>query len=145
MKSPFTILHSPRTWFFLFVLWLTALSVASSFNTNLPDATPKIPHFDKIAHFTYFLFGAVIFNTWLLLKHGNRSPFYVRYLIPTILFGIFGAVDEYHQTFTPGRSGNDPHDWLADILGALLGIIIANASHPLLLKISSTKPTQGQN
>ena len=34
---------------------------------------------------------------------------------------IIGALDEYHQTFTPGRSGNDPWDLLADTVGAAAG------------------------
>ncbi len=145
LKSPFTILQLPKIWFLLFLLWLTVLSVASSLNTQLPEETPKIPHLDKIAHFTYFLGGAVIFNTWLLLKHGRNSPPYVRFLIPMVLFGVFGAIDEYRQTFTPGRSGNDPYDWLADILGALTGILSANLFHPLLLKFSSPKPSLIEN
>ena len=27
----------------------------------------------------------------------------------------------WHQSFTPGRMGNDPGDWLADFTGGLLG------------------------
>lgn len=138
-------MRAPKLWLFLFVLWLTALSIASSLNTNLPEEAPKIPHFDKIAHYTYFLCGAMIFNTWLLLKHGRQSPAYVRYLIPIVLFSIFGALDEYRQTFTPGRSGNDPGDWLADILGAFSGILLANLFHPLLLKFSSPKSASTAN
>jgi len=38
---------------------------------------------------------------------------------------VAGALDEFHQTFTPGRSGNDFFDWLADLSGGLLGAMIA--------------------
>jgi VanZ family protein len=32
----------------------------------------------------------------------------------------YGATDEWHQSFVPGRSA-DVHDWYADAAGALLG------------------------
>lgn len=35
--------------------------------------------------------------------------------------GLVGIIDEYHQTFTPGRTGNDLGDWIADILGSIAG------------------------
>jgi VanZ family protein len=38
---------------------------------------------------------------------------------------IAGAIDEFHQTFTVGRTGNDFFDWLADLSGGLLGGMIA--------------------
>jgi VanZ family protein len=33
---------------------------------------------------------------------------------------LFGALDEVHQRFIPGRTA-DPRDWTADTLGAALG------------------------
>ena len=41
---------------------------------------------------------------------------------------IVGALDEWHQTTTPGRQGADPWDWLADVAGAALGIALARAA-----------------
>ena len=41
----------------------------------------------------------------------------------TAAWGIataYGATDEWHQSFVPGRSA-DVHDWFADATGALLG------------------------
>lgn len=138
-KEPSAFLRAPKLWLFLFVLWLSALCVASSLHTGLPVQSPKIPHFDKFLHYAYFLCGSMVFNTWLLLKLGRESSSFVRHLIIIILFGIFGATDEYRQTFTPGRSGNDLYDWFADILGACTGLFFAHLFHPLLLKFSSPK------
>jgi VanZ family protein len=41
------------------------------------------------------------------------------------MFGIaaLGAIDEWHQLAVPGRSA-DVRDWLADVIGALLGIVV---------------------
>jgi VanZ family protein len=36
-----------------------------------------------------------------------------------------GGLDEWHQTFTPGRSGGDVWDWLADMTGGFIGAFIA--------------------
>ncbi len=35
----------------------------------------------------------------------------------------FGVVDEFHQSFVPGRQGNDLGDLTADLVGATLGAI----------------------
>lgn len=102
----------------------------------MPDGGPEIPHMDKVLHFGYFMGGAFILATWILLRKDRAACLCLRILLPLILFAVIGALDEWHQTFTPGRSGNDPFDWLADLLGALTGILIASVAHPLLLKLS---------
>ncbi len=102
----------------------------------MPEGGPEIPHIDKVLHFGYFMGGAFIFATWILLRNSREECLRRRILFPLLLFAVIGALDEWHQTFTPGRSGNDPFDWLADVLGALTGIIIAHSAHPLLLKLS---------
>lgn len=145
MKRLISIFTKPKPWLGLFILWLATICIASSFNTKLPEEAPKIPHFDKITHFGYFFGGGIILTTWLLLKKGSITTRLTRYLLPIIFFGIFGAIDEYHQTFTPGRSGNDPYDWLADFFGASLGVLIANHFHPFLLKFSSPTSPETEN
>jgi VanZ family protein len=42
-----------------------------------------------------------------------------------VLATIWGAVDEIHQVFTPGRSsGLD--DWMADLIGGFLGALLGS-------------------
>jgi VanZ family protein len=36
----------------------------------------------------------------------------------------FGASDEFHQAFVPGRTA-DVADWMADTLGAAIGALVA--------------------
>jgi VanZ family protein len=36
------------------------------------------------------------------------------------LASLYGASDEYHQFFVPGRN-SDVHDWIADTVGASIG------------------------
>ena len=43
-----------------------------------------------------------------------------------LLIALYGALDEYRQSFTPGRSV-EFDDWLADILGAALAVSLYKA------------------
>ena len=133
------IIAAPALWLGLFIFWAVTLYVLSSFSKTMPDGGPEIPHLDKIMHFGYFLGGGMIFTTYLLLRKGTTAPAHLRILVPFILLAIIGALDEYHQTFTPGRSGNDPFDWLADVLGASTGIFLAHSLHSRFMKFSSGK------
>jgi VanZ family protein len=38
--------------------------------------------------------------------------------------GLLGALDEYNQQFIPGRSGLSLEDWIADMSGALAGVVL---------------------
>lgn len=71
---------------------------------------------DKILHVGAY---GLLSMAWIW---GFRIAFQWRWPI-AILFGmavgiIFGATDEYHQSFTPGRSP-EFLDWVADAVGAL--------------------------
>ncbi len=145
MKHFLLMVTKPRLWLALFLLWMTLLWVLSSSSKVSPQEGPQIPHFDKIAHFGYFFGGGIILSTWLLLKHSTRSSALTRYLAPIVFFAIFGLIDEYHQTFTPGRSGNDVYDWLADFFGSFVGILLANHFHPYLIKFSSPSTLEPEN
>ncbi|MBC7981301.1 MAG: VanZ family protein [Armatimonadetes bacterium] len=145
MNSPFKILGNEILWTAALAGWAGALFLLSSFSNVTPEPGIELPHIDKVLHFSYFLIGGFILATIICLKRGLSASFKTRILLPFIIFAVFGALDEYHQTFTPGRSGNDPFDWLADILGALCGIISANCLHPRLLKLSSPPPLISEN
>lgn len=131
---------SPRLWLFAVILWALALYMLSALSRVTPVGGPEIPHLDKVMHFGYYMGGAFLFTTHLLLKHGPGVHAIIRVVTPILLFAVIGALDEYHQTFTPGRSGNDPFDWLADLLGASTGVFLANRLYPLLVKFSSHVP-----
>lgn len=132
-----TLLTVPWIWLAALVIWAVTLFLLSSTSKTMPEGGLEIPHIDKVLHFGYFMGGGFMFSAWQLLKNRTGIPFALRFLIPALIFAVIGALDEYHQTFTPGRSGNDPFDWLADLLGAITGMIIANRIHPLFLKFSS--------
>jgi len=102
----------------LLVLWLAGLWLLSS----LPGNQVRLPSFsnaDKVAHFIYFLGGSFLL-TWLL-RCLVKWPAWRIVLTAFALIALVGAVDELHQTWTPGRSGGDHGDWLADAAGGLAG------------------------
>ena len=133
----FHLLSRPTLWLIAIVIWLVTIYFLSSITKTVPEGSFDIPYIDKILHFGYFFGGGIILTNYLLLTKGTAAPIRCRVFIPLLFFAIVGALDEYRQSFIPGRSGNDPFDWLADFLGAAAGIFIAGRMNSILLKISS--------
>ncbi|GEP41397.1 hypothetical protein BGE01nite_06880 [Brevifollis gellanilyticus] len=105
-------------WWFAVVVWAVVLWNLSA-NPMLPSG-PSFPMKDKVLHCTYFGMGAACFLL-ALFGGGAAQPKKSHLWLGGFFFtGIIGALDEFHQTFTPGRSGNDPWDWLADVTGGLI-------------------------
>ena len=48
----------------------------------------------------------------------NKAPF-----ATIVITSVYGALDEIHQMFIPGRFA-EVLDWLADAAGAILGVLI---------------------
>ena len=110
-------------WFTAFAVWLMALWFLSG--RPVPEApTVDIPGFDKVLHFTYFLIGAILLSIALHLRRDpRRASFPWSLLVVTISLAAIGALDEWHQSWIPTRSGNDLGDWIADVLGSLTGAL----------------------
>lgn len=109
----------PAAYFCLFAAWLVLLWFLSA---SSPPAEPdiQIPHFDKVLHFGYFSLGGALLAASCGLKWHQLSRRGLL-LIVVVLCSVIGRLDEYHQGFVPGRTGNDPGDWLADSFGGLFG------------------------
>ena len=78
---------------------------------------------DKIEHFgAYGLLSAILY---LNLLFQEKFKLFSKYpaTFTLIVASLYGMVDELHQLFVPGRSA-DVRDWLADFIGAVLGVII---------------------
>jgi VanZ family protein len=111
---------SARGWIIAWVFWLIVLCWLSS----LPQSKVHLPAFqnsDKVAHFFYFAAGAGIFTAFLRVL---GSPIWQTFVFTLLAMALVGAADEFHQLYTPGRSGADIGDWTADVSGAFLGILL---------------------
>jgi len=127
------MLRAPRQpvfWLSAFIIWAVTLWVLSSRSSG--PSGPEIPHLDKVAHFGYFFGGGGLLSAYLFRRQ-PVSPNW-KFIIPVTVavLGLIGILDEFHQTFTPGRSGNDLYDWFADILGATAGAFTFKRLHHLL-------------
>lgn len=111
----------PRFWFALAAIWFAVLFWLSS-QSHLEPPGPEFEGKDKVLHVGYFALGGFLFFLGMRLQKPALSLLAVS-LITIAFCSAVGAFDEWHQTFTPNRSGNDPSDWLADTLGGLLGAI----------------------
>lgn len=77
---------------------------------------------DKIIHF--FLYGGLAFLCAWSLRVTESAGYYVTPLLAAGLAIAYGAFDEIHQFFVPGRSCS-VWDVAADATGATAGVIVA--------------------
>ncbi len=110
-------------WWLGVVIWGGVLFTLSS-RSDLPPG-PEIPYQDKIIHFLYFSGGGFCFVLALFSRQAAVKSRLAWWLTGTAFGLVVGALDEYHQTFTPGRSGNDLGDLTADFLGTGAGALLA--------------------
>ena len=108
------------------LLWAGVILIGTSLPGSL---VPKeASAFDKAIHFTIYAIFAV-----LLAKRISEVTGRWRAAALTILLTVaFGAADEWHQGFIPGRSA-ELADWQADSLGAAFGafaVAVRRANRP---------------
>jgi len=96
------------------LLWAAAIFWLSS-QPRLIEL-PYALSWDKLQHCAAYAVGGAA------LAHASgvrgRAPW-----LAVVLGVLYGASDELHQWFVPGRS-SDVRDWLADTLGVLAGVFI---------------------
>lgn len=117
-----------RKWlFFRVIIWgivILVLCLLPSKDLSRIDI-PKIPHLDKVAHFVLFFFLAAFYYSWL-------QPTYTKKMwniISTLLVvAVYGGIIEWLQHAYFSRTG-DMIDWLADLLGGMLGILLYKTIH----------------
>ena len=102
-------------WRWLFPCALAVMIVLASGRSQIA-APPGIPSVDKLGHF--LVFG--LLASLVVRSPGGRV---VWPLCAVTLVSFFGISDEFHQSFTPGRSVEFT-DWVADTLGAALAVTL---------------------
>jgi VanZ family protein len=97
--------------------WLApALYAAGVFALSSIEHIPDVGQpegSDKLAHFIlYYFFAATIY--WAVFPSTTRAK---AALIALAIAVAYGATDEFHQWFVPGRTMSF-YDWIADAAGA---------------------------
>lgn len=103
------------------ILYCGALFVVSSM-PQPPMSELVFKWGDKVTHGVAFLGMAIL--AW----HAARKLFpnlsrRLHLAVGALFASLYGATDELHQYFVPGRT-SDIYDWIADTAGALLAVLI---------------------
>lgn len=102
----------------LIVYWITLFIL-----TTIPvDNVPKLfENQDKYEHFIAYCGLAILLSLALYFQKKSILISSKAFLFALLLILVYGAVDELHQLFVPGRYC-DFYDWLADSFGGIIGI-----------------------
>lgn len=130
----FKLLQKNKTlfvYFPLFVYWLI-LFIA----TTLPgNKVPNLGVSDKIEHSTAYMVLSVLLCMTYTFQNKIKIFWKKPFLMTILTVTFYGALDELHQLFIPGRSC-DIKDLMADVAGASVGLLIV-----YLIKFTSEKAT----
>ena len=118
------------SWAAAWLAWLGLLTWLSS--QSQPGPAIAIRHIDKLEHFVYFAAGGLaLAGAHALRGRKNLAEAASGYRLRrggvlVLLVGCaVGWLDEWHQSFVPGRVGLDVGDWLADACGSLTAAFAA--------------------
>lgn len=103
--------------------WAILIFVASSIPGNeIPEV--GIVNFDKLVHMGIYACLAAL--VYLSFRNQTRLPRLFKFAVVAAILvaSLYGASDEIHQLWTPGRTC-DIWDWTADTFGAILGVLAA--------------------
>lgn len=109
-----------------FIYHLPAISYAAAIIivSSIPDiSAPRLKFLaaDKLAHFVEY--GLFAYLSYRSIRH-LAGPTGIRpLLISGLLVTLFAVLDEYYQSFIPGRT-SDIYDFLVDFLAAALVLFL---------------------
>jgi VanZ family protein len=118
----FEYLKQRKIW--LVYLPLTLYWLALFIGTSIPvDQLPSVGISDKIIHLVAYFLLAILLNLTLIYQRKSRLLFRKAPIAIIFIASIYGALDEIHQLYVPGRSA-EVLDWTADAIGASLGVLL---------------------
>jgi len=112
-----------RPWLVPALLYAGLIFWLSSQPDPLPFVPSSILDHDKLLHGAlYGVLGALLMGATAGFGLAAGRAF----ALALLLASAYGASDEFHQSFVPGRTA-DVGDWVADTAGAALGASLAAA------------------
>jgi VanZ family protein len=134
-NSEFPMSRFLRYWLPLIAYCLFIFLQSSS---DSPLELSAFSHMDKVLHAgAYGLLGILFYRAYRS-RWPNASGWTMANA-SLLSAAFYGLTDEFHQYFVPGRSA-DPWDWLADTIGAMLGVIAYHALMYYQSRKASTWP-----
>lgn len=104
--------------------WVLMVAISGVSGTSNPQLPGDFTVHDKLAHF--LVFG--LLATTLIRLPAFRAGRWWMLLICIAVPSAFGGLDEWHQSWVPGRV-MDVMDWLADTLGAATAVLVYRYLH----------------
>ncbi|MBF0445276.1 MAG: VanZ family protein [Magnetococcales bacterium] len=109
-------ISSPIFWYFALIAYCAFIFYLSSQTLHIPG--PEFLYQDKVFHATAY--GLLAF---LALRVASSFAEIPNSYLWAWLYGLaYGASDEWHQSFVPGRYA-DIWDWVADVFGATVVLV----------------------
>jgi VanZ family protein len=98
------------------LLWAGVILTGTSLPSSvIPSQATEV---DKALHFSIYLMLGLLLTREVAYTTGPWRAA----VVAIVAASIFGAMDEWHQQFIPGRS-TELADWYADSIGATLGAL----------------------
>ncbi|HEY2748042.1 MAG TPA: VanZ family protein [Polyangia bacterium] len=105
--------RSPLSRWLPVAVWCALIFIGSCVPGD--DIDSRLSLHDKIIHASEYAGLGFLFARAL----GARL-----WWLAIVLGALWGVSDEFHQTFTPHRSGNDLGDMTADLVGSAIGAVV---------------------
>ncbi len=118
--------------------WCITIFILSSLPGPTINEINVLNVWDKAAHAIAFAAGAVVLA--IALRISTAWSWKKIALVAAVAVSLFGATDEWHQLYTPKRSGADPADWLADTIGAVAGVAATSLVYARFERKNHTPP-----
>ena len=116
------------------IRWIITLAYAGFIfylSSQTWSGVPHFPYADKVYHvILYFGLGGLLLWSLRITRLRDHNAIGFVALFIAVLYGIS---DELHQAFVPGREC-DPLDFIADLTGAVIGILLAAKIATLIRK-----------
>ncbi len=101
------------------IMWMVVIFIGSSIS-RVPQVGGET--IDGLVHRAVHMLEFAVLGALLLRATSNGRPVSKREIIITlVLIGLYGASDEFHQRFTPGRT-SEASTVLFDVAGGALGV-----------------------
>ncbi len=129
-------------WWLPVILWMGVIFIGSSIG-NIPRVGGKTT--DGIVHRTAHVLEFAVLGALLLRAASQEKPVTKREMIAMlIIVALYGASDEFHQRFTPGRS-SEGLSVLFDAAGGAIGAwvyrqwIVRRRGNAQLARVTATQ------
>ncbi len=111
-----------KPWLGAAIAWTAAILAINSISAPDPTWDPPFAGADKLTHAAMYAVAAYAWRRAIRVPGDHVSWWIVAGV------AIVGAFDEWHQRTVPGRT-SDVVDWLADVIGALMGAVAWRRLH----------------